>query len=1140
MKQRFTLLAWLLLLGGLFTSAQAQTRPFPSVLFLPATVGKAVSASGSARHMAAAVSTIRYVKAGSSGTGASWSNASGDLQAMINASASGDQVWMAGGIYKPSTSGLTDARAATFNVKGGVTILGGFTGAAGTEGNAGTRTASPSSTTLSGDLGNPGDQADNAYHVVLAFINAGEVALLDGLCVSAGYANGSNGIDKRGAGICISGNVSLANCLVTGNTCIDLGGGIYVQSATGGSWENCQITNNVATPGNGSGGGGMLLQCANYQLRNCQFTANQTSFLGGGLYLSQSTPIQLVSCVFDQNAATAFGGFGGGLHITSNSNATIVNSFITRNRGNYGGGLITNSGSVATCINTTIRANTSGIAGGAVYSLNDGRINLTNSVLWDNGGANAAAGFNNYFSYTLTPPVPYNYHDQGGNIIATFDPFASSTGPALKACAPAIDAGSDAANATTTDVLDNARKVRTIDMGAAEFQGTPYTLSVTAQATLSAVCVGSSTSLQATAGGSPNTPYSYTWVAPEGATLSSTSSNPASATLTSTGTRSFMVNVTDALGCLATASISVTATALPTQYSVTGGGSYCSGSNGVGIGLSGSQSGVNYQLRRDGNPVGSPLAGTGSALSFGNQTAAGTYTVLATNATTTCQQPMSGSASVTITPLPDAPSLVTANGYPYPAGQSNLTISQNVGPVSLTVVGCSAGMIMANGNAASSFTITTAMTGTQTYTATCTQNGCTSPAGSFQLTVVPTTLSVLHRDADYGQLTNNIIKPFLELANAGGQAIPYGEVTVRYWFTSEGNAPPTNLAVYYAQLGTVNMNYVALSQPRQGAYGYVEYSFPGRGNLAGGGNSGPIENGIQKTDGSNFDESDDYSYQANYQTYTPNARITAYRNGAIVWGQEPTSVASQTAVQVYSQARDQVSTSQIQTRLELRNTGNVALPVGNLKLRYYFTSDNGQLANVYVDYADIGASNVSAQVVKLGTPVGRADSYVELTFPGNPMQLNALSSLGAIDFRLVRSDYGLFDQSNDYSFMANYGNGGLNNRVTAYLNNTRIFGTPPSGAPARVITQEPSSVLQARVLGNPVVGSQAEVEIRGVVGQAVSLKLVDLQGRALHEQRIEQAGEVETVSLELGQSRGTLLLKVSTAQEQQSLKLLRP
>lgn len=587
-----------------------------------------------------------------------------------------------------------------------------------------------------------------------------------------------------------------------------------------------------------------------------------------------------------------------------------------------------------------------------------------------------------------------------------------------------------------------------------------------------------------------------------------------------------------------TASVSINA--LPTVYAVTGGGAYCAGSNGVAVNLSASQTGVNYQLLRDGNPVGSAVGGTGSALSFGNQTAAGPYTVLATDATTSCQQVMNGSTSVTITPLPDAPSLVTQSGYPYPAGVSTLTISQNTGPVSLTVVGCSGGMLLANGNAASSFTISTANTGTQTYTATCTLNGCTSPAGSFQLTVVPTSLSVLYRDQDYGNTQNNIIKPYLELTNAGGGAIPYGELTVRYWFTSEGNAPPTKLALYYAQLGAVNLKYVALSQPRQDAFGYVEYSFPGGGSLAGGGNSGPIENGIQKTDGSPFNESNDYSYQANYANYTPNGHITAYRNGVIVWGQEPTVVTSQTAVQVYSATMDNPTASQIKTRVELRNTGNVPLPVSGLKLRYYFTSDNNQLANVYVDYADIGAANFQARVVQLASPVNGADSYVELSFSGNTGQLNPLSSLGFVDFRLVRSDYGLLNQANDYSYAANYGNVGLNNRITAYLNNNLVFGTPSSGAAARRIAQEPTSVMQAQLLGNPVVGDQAMVEIRGAGGQSLTLTLVDLQGRPVHELRVDQAGDVEQVSMPLGQSRGTLLLRISGTTQQQVLKVIRP
>ncbi len=89
---------------------------------------------------------------------------------------------------------------------------------------------------------------------------------------------------------------------------------------------------------------------------------------------------------------------------------------------------------------------------------------------------------------------------------------------------------------------------------------------------------------------------------------------------------------------------------LPTVYTVGGGGAYCAGGTGVSITLDGSESGVDYTLST--SPV-TTQSGTGAALTFGPTAfAAGTYTVLATNPTTTCSAAMTGSASVTINPLP--------------------------------------------------------------------------------------------------------------------------------------------------------------------------------------------------------------------------------------------------------------------------------------------------------------------------------------------------------------------------------------------------------------------------------------------------------------------------------------------------------
>ncbi len=94
----------------------------------------------------------------------------------------------------------------------------------------------------------------------------------------------------------------------------------------------------------------------------------------------------------------------------------------------------------------------------------------------------------------------------------------------------------------------------------------------------------------------------------------------------------------------------LTVNPLPTLFNVTGGGPFCA-SNGVAVGLDGSQSRVNYQLQVGGNPTGSPVAGTGTALSFGNQTNAGNYTVVGVDATTGCANTMNGSATATTDPF---------------------------------------------------------------------------------------------------------------------------------------------------------------------------------------------------------------------------------------------------------------------------------------------------------------------------------------------------------------------------------------------------------------------------------------------------------------------------------------------------------
>src|SRR4028118_2318058 len=114
-----------------------------------------------------------------------------------------------------------------------------------------------------------------------------------------------------------------------------------------------------------------------------------------------------------------------------------------------------------------------------------------------------------------------------------------------------------------------------------------------------------------------------------------------------------------------TGSATVAVIAAPTAYAVTGGGSYCTGGDGVAIGLDGSQTGVDYQLKNGTANVGTAVAGTGSPISFGNQTAAGTYTVVAIRirGTAHCTSNMTGSKTIAITAAPTAYAVTGGGSY---------------------------------------------------------------------------------------------------------------------------------------------------------------------------------------------------------------------------------------------------------------------------------------------------------------------------------------------------------------------------------------------------------------------------------------------------------------------------------------------
>ena len=171
----------------------------------------------------------------------------------------------------------------------------------------------------------------------------------------------------------------------------------------------------------------------------------------------------------------------------------------------------------------------------------------------------------------------------------------------------------------------------------------------------------------------------------------------------------------------------------PTIFSTTGGGNYCSGT-GLPVGLSGSETDVEYQLYLGASAQGSPLAGTGTALSFGNQITAGTYTISATRLTGGCTVTMSGSANISIS-TPSQPSVITGPTTSCIGTSQNYSVT-NVPGVTYTWAFPS-GWTQTGGGTSNSVTVTTgANAGNITVTP---SNTCgTGPARSLAITTTST------------------------------------------------------------------------------------------------------------------------------------------------------------------------------------------------------------------------------------------------------------------------------------------------------------------------------------------------------------------------------------------------------------------
>jgi len=222
------------------------------------------------------------------GTGSSWRNAYTNLQSALAAAAAGDQIWVAQGTYYPGTN-LMD----TFALKPDVGLYGGF---AGVENSLSQRKWQKYVTTLSADIGDPGNAADNLYRVVTAL--SATNAALDGFYITGG--NGSTlslPLYASGAGLKISGAaLSVSNCCFASNNGQD-GGAVW--SDTPASFHNCIFKGNSSRAT-----GGAIKAFFDTTLENCVFNDNSSpAGTGGAIAFSNVYTLAINNCTFTSNSA---------------------------------------------------------------------------------------------------------------------------------------------------------------------------------------------------------------------------------------------------------------------------------------------------------------------------------------------------------------------------------------------------------------------------------------------------------------------------------------------------------------------------------------------------------------------------------------------------------------------------------------------------------------------------------------------------------------------------------------------------------------------------------------------------------------------------------------------------------------------
>lgn len=351
-------------------------------------------------------------RAPSGGNGRSWTEAFRFLADALAVAPAGSTVRVAGGSYRPDQSEASGAalgdRSATFQLRSGVRLSGGYAGLGASDPDA--VDVGANQTTLSGDLAADdgpdfANRSDNSLHVVTGS-GTDASAVLEGFTISGGNADGTAAYpaaEAVGGGLLNwhEGSPTIRRCSFRANWARYLGAAIANGFGSSPSIEESSFEGNLALslpmlpgPDAPDGGGGAIanVESSSPKITQSRFKGNQAAAGGAVLNVLGAQP-RIVGCTFEDNHATVAN--GGAVYSRKQSHPYFRDCVFRGNGAEHVGGALAFRETPADVwiIDSLFEANTASGSGGAVRAGNSASVHVVNSAFVGNTTGDSSSTF---------------------------------------------------------------------------------------------------------------------------------------------------------------------------------------------------------------------------------------------------------------------------------------------------------------------------------------------------------------------------------------------------------------------------------------------------------------------------------------------------------------------------------------------------------------------------------------------------------------------------------------------------------------------------------------------------------------------------------------------------------------------------